>query len=89
MGPWQLGPQSPTRLGQNPFLAELPTSGPWGPVSAGRSGLVNLNREFKSTGQPSRWTWLRKMGYSAAAQKSWFNLAGWGRLDVYERQLIT
>ena len=44
---WQLGPLMPTVYGRSPSYAELPaTPYSWKSITAGRFGLVNLNRNF-------------------------------------------
>ncbi len=51
---WQLGPQTPARFGQDPAFSEAPSGTDWKPLTAGRFGLVNLNRESQLVSRPPR-----------------------------------
>lgn len=57
---WQLGPLTAAHFGTAPTYAELP-AGPngWQSVTAGRFGMVNLNRNFPFSPKPPSLTWLR------------------------------
>lgn len=57
---WQLGPPTPLRGGAAPAYADMPgPSSGWQPVTAGRFGLVNLNRIYHLSAHPPSLTWLR------------------------------
>ncbi len=57
---WQLGPLQASHFGRDPSYAELPKdSEPWKSVTAGRFGMVNLNRNFTANQDPPALTWLR------------------------------
>ena len=57
---WELGPLTAPHYGRAPEYSEMPTaSRGWKTVTAGRFGLVNLNREFTLALAPPQLTWLR------------------------------
>ncbi len=80
---WQLGPQTPTQSGKAPVFAEAPAEDAWRPVTAGRFGLVNLNREFELVPHPASLTWLRTTVISDAAQSKLVQLGWLGNVWVF------
>ena len=87
---WQLGPQTPARFGQDPAFSEAPSDTAWRPVTAGRFGLVNLNREYELVRQPPSLTWLRTTVVSTTAQDKLVQLGWLGHVWVFVNgKLIT
>ena len=87
---WLLGPQTPARFGQSPSYTEAPPSPAWRSVSAGRFGLVNLNREFDLVRQPPAYTWLRTTIRADAASQRLVQLGWLGHVWVFVNgKLIT
>ena len=87
---WQLGPQTPARYGQDPSFLEAPADNAWRRISAGRFGLVNLNREFELVRQAPSYTWLRTTVSSDTAQEKLVQLGWLGQVWVFVNgKLIT
>ncbi len=87
---WQLGAQTPARFGQDPAFSQGPPESAWRPVTAGRFGLVNLNREFELVRHPPSFTWLRTTVTSGTAQDKLVQLGWLGHVWVFVNgKLIT
>ncbi len=87
---WQLGPQTPARVGKDPTFSEAPSGTNWKPITAGRFGLVNLNREYELIHQPPSLTWLRTAVISSATQEKLVQLGWLGYVWVFVNgKLIT
>ncbi len=87
---WQLGPQTPARFGQTPAFSEAPPDPAWKPITAGRFGLVNLNREYELVRHPPSLTWLRTTVTSDSAQDKLVQLGWLGHVWVFVNgKLIT
>ena len=87
---WQLGPQTPARFGLDPAFSEAPPDMAWRPITAGRFGLVNLNREYELVRHPPSLTWLRTTVNSTAAQDKLVQLGWLGHVWVFVNgRLIT
>ena len=87
---WQLGPQTPARFGMDPAFSEAPPDTAWRPITAGRFGLVNLNREYELVRHPPSLTWLRTTVTSATAQEELVQLGWLGHVWVFVNgKLIT
>jgi hypothetical protein len=57
---WELGPLTPLHYGVSPTYAERPQdSEAWKAVHSERFGIVNLNRQFNASKEPSSLTWLK------------------------------
>jgi hypothetical protein len=81
---WQLGFLTPLPEGSSPSYADLPgDSSAWTPVTAGRFGMVNLNRNFTFTMQPPNLTWLRSYVTSDRDQKEHVSLGWLGQVWVF------
>jgi len=81
---WQLGPLATFHGGVDPTYADLPgDSSTWTPVSAGRFGMVNLNRLFTFSTQPPRLTWLRTAVTSDRNQSKRISLGWIGEVWVF------
>ena len=87
---WQLGPQTLARFGHEPSFSEAPSGAAWTPVSAGRFGFVNLNREFTLARQSPSLTWLRTSVSSDTAQQKLVQLGWLGQVWIFVNgKLIT
>ena len=87
---WQLGPQTPARFGQDPAFSEAPADTDCKPVTAGRFGLVNLNREYEVVRHPPSLTWLRTTVSSSTEQDKLVQLGWLGHVWVFVNgKLIT
>ena len=87
---WQLGPQTPARFGQDPAFSEAPSDNDWKPLTAGRFGLVNLNREYELVRHPPSLTWLRTTVTSSTTQNKLVQLGWLGYVWVFVNgKLIT
>ena len=87
---WQLGPQTPVRPGHDPAFSEAPSGNDWKPVTADRSGLVNLNREYQLSLHPTVLTWLRTTVTSSTSQDKLVQLGWLGHAWVFVNgKLIT
>ena len=87
---WQLGAQTPAHFGQDPAFSEAPPETAWKPVTAGRFGLVNLNREYELVRHPPSLTWLRTSVISTTAQDKLVQLGWLGHVWVFVNgKLIT
>ena len=87
---WQLGPQTPARFGEDPAFSQAPADTAWRPISAGRFGLVNLNREYELVRHAPSFTWLRTTVTSSVAQDKLVQLGWLGHVWVFVNgQLIT
>ena len=87
---WEFGPQTPARFGHDPAFSEAPPDPAWKPITAGRFGLVNLNREFELACRPPSFTWLRTAVTSDAAQEKLVQLGWLGHVWVFVNgRLIT
>ncbi len=80
---WQLGPQTPARFGQDPAFSEAPSGTDWKRLTAGRFGLVNLNREYELVRRPPSLTWLRTAVISSATQDKLVQLGWLGHVWVF------
>ena len=80
---WQLGPQTPARFGRDPAFSEAPSGTNWKPVTAGRFGLVNLNREYEIVRHPPSRTWLRTSVTSSTTQDKLVQLGWLGHVWVF------
>ena len=80
---WLLGPQTPSRFGRDPALTEAPPEAAWRPITAGRFGIVNLNREYVLVRQPPSFTWLRTTLTSSVAQTKVVQLGWLGHVWVF------
>jgi hypothetical protein len=88
---WQVGPLAPLPEGSSPSYAEVPdASSGWTPVTAGRFGMVNLNRKFVFTMQPPSLSWLRSTVTSDRNQKKQASFGWVGQVWVFVNgKLIT
>ena len=87
---WQLGPQTRAMFRKDPAFSEAPPEAAWKTVTAGRFGLVNLNREFELVRQPVSLTWLRATVRSDTAQDKVIQLGWLGQVWVFVNgKLIT
>ena len=87
---WQLGPQTPARFGRDPNFYEAPPDGAWKSITAGRFGLVNLNREYELVRHPPSLTWLRTTVTSETAQEEFVQFGWLGHVWVFVNgKLIT
>ncbi len=87
---WQLGPQTPTHPGQDPIFSEAPIDSAWKPITAGRFGLVNLNREYEMVRHPPSLAWLRTTVLSSTTQDKVVQLGWLGHVWVFVNgKLIT
>ena len=80
---WRLGPQTLARVGQDPAFSEAPPNLGWKPVTAGRFGLVNLNREYELIRHPPSLTWLRTTITPSIAQDNLVQLGWLGQVWVF------
>ena len=81
---WQLGPLSTFHGGVDPTYADVPgASSTWTPVTAGRFGMVNLNRLFNFSTQPPPLTWLRTEVTSDSGQSKRVSLGWIGEVWVF------
>ena len=80
---WQLGPLTSARFGQDPAFSEAPPDAAWKPITAGRFGLVNLNREFQLVHHPPSLTWLRTTITSSTTQDKLVQLGWLGHVWVF------
>lgn len=87
---WRLGPLTPARFGRSPSFSEAPPDAAWRMITAGRFGLVNLNREFELVHQAPSFTWLRTTVDSDAARSKTVQLGWLGHVWVFVNgKLIT
>ena len=87
---WQLGPRTPARFGQDPAFSEAPSDIGWKPITAGRFGLINLNREYELVRHPPSLTWLRTAVTSSTTQDKLVQLGWLGHVWVFVNgRLIT
>jgi hypothetical protein len=57
---WELGPLTPSHYGSAPVYAESPQDPKmWKPIRSERFGVVNLNRQYSASQEPSSLSWLR------------------------------
>ena len=80
---WQFGPQTPASPGKEPSRAQAPAEASWRSITAGRFGLVNLNREFEQTHQDPSFAWLRTVVQSDVAQNESVQLGWLGEVWVF------
>ena len=81
---WQLGPLKRAQFGHDPRYADLPQdSEPWTAVTAGRFGMVNLNRDFEMSKDPPGLTWLRYTVESDGERSAPVSLGWLGQVWVF------
>ena len=87
---WQLGTLTPARFDQDPAFSEAPSDVAWKPITAGRFGLVNLNREYELVHYPPSLAWLRTTITSSTTQDKLVQLGWLGHVWVFVNgRLIT
>ncbi len=88
---WQLGPLTPRSHGNSPSYADLPgVQQGWARLTAGRFGMVNLNRKFTFDDQPPKVTWMRSNVTSDREQEKRVSLGWLGQVWVFVNgRLIT
>ncbi len=81
---WELGPLTALHFGKTPDLSEMPRDpGTWKSISAGRLGLVNLDREFVYADTPPALTWLRSTVQSDRDQDKQVSLGWLGQVWIF------
>jgi hypothetical protein len=81
---WRLGPLASFHVGVDPKYADLPDPpNSWRSVTAGRFGMVNLNRAFTFTNQRPSLTWLRTSVTSDRGQSKRVSLGWIGQVWVF------
>jgi hypothetical protein len=88
---WELGPLTQIRPDIPPTYADMPNQkAKWTSVTAGRFGMVNLNRNFAFEEQPPKLSWARSNIISDRSQMKHVSLAWLGRVWVFVNgKLIT
>ncbi len=81
---WALGPLTPLHYGSVPTYAERPQPPEaWKPVRSERFGIVNLNRQFSASNEPSALTWVKTSVDSARDQETQVSLGWIGQAWVF------
>ena len=80
---WQVGPETSAVYGMAPSIAQAPGEAVWRSITADRSGLVNLNREFDQSHKDLRFDWLRTVVISDTNQEKLVQLGWLGKVWVF------
>jgi hypothetical protein len=81
---WQLAPLTDLHYGSAPAYAESPRDPKmWKQIRSERFGVVNLNREYSASKEPSSLTWLRSFVDSDREQTKQVSLGWIGQVWVF------
>jgi len=81
---WELGPLTDLHYGSAPTYAERPENhANWIQVHSERFGVVNLNRQFNASQEPSSLTWLRTFVDSDREQSKQVSLGWIGQVWIF------
>lgn len=81
---WELGPLTQIRPDLSPTYADLPDAkAKWTSVTAGRFGMVNLNRDFTFEERPPSLSWVRSNILSDRNQMKHVSLGWLGRAWIF------
>lgn len=81
---WELGPLTDLHYGSAPTYAERPQDhAKWTQIQSERFGIVNLNRQFHASQEPSSLTWLRTFVDSDREQSKQVSLGWIGQIWIF------